>query len=76
MDFYLRDYEQYYEGKDATLAVQEALRECRRHPGSTLKLGGGELHFYGKYAFEKEYYISNNDYSKKKIIFHCLGCRM
>ncbi len=73
MVFYLRDYEQYYEGKDATLAVQEALRECRRHPGSTLKLGGGELHFYGKYAFEKEYYISNNDYSKKKIIFPLLG---
>lgn len=37
LDFYLRDYEQYYEGKDATLAVQEALRECRRHPGLYIK---------------------------------------
>ena len=50
--FYLKDYEQYYEGEDVTLALQEALRECKRHPGSTLKLGGGEIHFYGKYAFE------------------------
>ena len=65
----LNDYRPLFDGNDATLAVQEALLACKDNPGSTLKLGGGELHFYKKYAFEKEYYISNNDYSKKAIIF-------
>lgn len=65
----LNDYRHLFEEKDATLAVQEALLVCRDNPGATLKLGGGELHFYKKYAFEKEYYVSNNDYSKKSIAF-------
>jgi len=71
----LKDYKHLFEGNDATLAVQEALLACKAHPGSTLKLGGGELHFYKKYAFEKEYYISNNDYSKKSIIFPLIGMK-
>ncbi len=65
----LKDYLYLSEGKDTTLAVQEALHILKANPGSTLKLGGGEYHFYKKYAFEKEYYISNNTYSKKSIIF-------
>lgn len=65
----LKNYLHLTENNDATLALQEALHVLKNHPGSTLKLGGGEYHFYKKYAFEKEYYISNNTYSKKSIIF-------
>lgn len=75
MTIYLNDYKQFFIGDDATLALQEALLACARHPGSTLKLGGGTLHFYKKFAFEKEYYISNNDYSKKSIIFPLLNMK-
>ncbi len=71
----LNDYKHLFDGKDATLAVQEALLECRNNPGSTLLLGGDELHFYSKYAFEKEYYVSNNDYGKKSIIFPVIGMK-
>lgn len=69
MIVHLQDYQSLFDGEDATLAVQEALFTCAKHPGSTLKLGGGTLHFYPKYAMEKEYYISNNDYSNKSILF-------
>lgn len=75
MDVYLSDYRSLFVGDDATLAVQEALRACREHPGSVLHLGGGTLSFYKTYAFEKEYYISNNDYSKKSIVFPLIGMR-
>lgn len=72
MIIHLNDYRHLFDGEDAALAVQEALLACRKHPGAVLKLGGGTLHFYPRYAFEKEYYISNNDYSKKSIIFPLL----
>ncbi len=65
----LKNYLYLADGDDITLAVQEALHILKDNPGSTLKLGGGVYHFYKKYAFEKEYYISNNAYSKKSIIF-------
>jgi len=71
----LNDYKALFDGTDATLAVWEALQTCKENPGSTLKLGGGKLHFYKKYAFEKEYYISNNDYSNKSIIFPLIGMK-
>ena len=72
----LKDFLYLSENDDATLAVQEALHILKENPGSTLKLGGGQYHFYKKYAFEKEYYISNNAYSKKSIIFPiiCPSC--
>ncbi len=71
----LNDYKHLFIDDDATLALQEALIACARNPGATLKLGGGTLHFYKKFAFEKEYYISNNDYSKKSIIFPLIGMK-
>ena len=73
MIIHLSDYQHLFQGDDATLAVQEALYVCRKHPGSILKLGGGQLHFHPRYAFQKEYYISNNDYSRKSIIFPLIG---
>ena len=69
MTIELKDYLYLADGNDITLAVQEALHVLKSNSGSTLKLGGGEYHFYKKYAFEKEYYISNNTYSKKSVIF-------
>lgn len=73
MTVHLSDYKHLFRGEDATLALQEALYQCKTHPGSTLKLGGGTLNFSGKYAYQKEYYISNNDYSRKNIIFPLIG---
>ena len=71
----LKNYKHLWIGDDATLALQEALLACAANPGSTLKLGGGTLHFYKEFAFEQEYYISNNDYSKKSIIFPLIGMK-
>ncbi len=65
----LKDFLYLKEDNDFTLCVQEALHTLKKHPGATLKLGGGEYHFYEKYAFQKDYYISNNTYGKKNIIF-------
>ena len=69
MIFNLKDFLYLKEDNDITLCVQEALHALKNNPGSTLKLGGGEYHFYNKFAFEKDYYISNNTYGTKKIIF-------
>ena len=71
----LKDFSHLFMGDDATLAVLEALRVCKQNSGSTLKLGGGELHFYPQYAFGKEYYISNNDYSRKAIAFPLISMK-
>lgn len=68
MNVYLKDYLQHAAGRDMTPALNEALRACKS--GDTLCLGGGELHFYGQYAHQRAYYVSNNDYSNKKIIFY------
>ena len=46
MIIHLSDYQHLFQEDDATLAVQEALYVCRKHPGSILKLGGGQLHFH------------------------------
>lgn len=67
MNIYLKDYEKYSTGEDMTLAAFMATRDMK--DGDTLCLGGGELHFYPDYAFKKEYFISNNDYSLKAIAF-------
>ncbi len=67
LDVNFKDYLYLAEDNDFTLAAIEAVKALT--PGSTLRLGGGSYHFYKKFAFEKEYYISNNTYSKKSIIF-------
>jgi len=69
MKIYLKDYQNLFIDGDATLAVQKALLDCKVQGADTLCLGGETLNFYAKYAFNKEYYISNNDYSRKSIIF-------
>lgn len=73
MIFNLNDFLYLKDGNDITLCIQEALHALKAHPGSTLKLGGGEYHFYKKYAYEKNYYISNNAYGTKNIIFPLIG---
>lgn len=69
MIVHLKDYQQFFDGDDATLALREALLKCKDNPGSTLCLGGGELHFRKTYAFEAEFYMSNNDGGHKHITF-------
>ena len=65
----ISDYEHLITESDATAAVVEALYKCQKNPGSTLSLEGRTLNFRRDFAYEREYYISNNDYSKKSIIF-------
>ncbi len=67
MNIYLKDYLHLSRQNDATPAVVEALCNCR--DGDTLYLGGGELHFYPEFAHRAPYYVSNNDYSNKAILF-------
>lgn len=66
MKKYLQDYIPFTDN-DMTLAATLAVNDCQE--GDTLCLGGGELHFYPENAFEKFYYISNNDFGIKKIVF-------
>ena len=73
MEFHLNDFAYLVDGDDWTLAVQEALHQCRLHPGSTLHLDGGRKHFRKKYAAEHEYYVSNNDCGHKYIVFPIIG---
>ncbi|MBP1583945.1 MAG: hypothetical protein J6866_08315, partial [Victivallales bacterium] len=73
MDFHLRDFARLVEGDDWTLALREALHQCRLHPGCTLHLDGGVKHFRKKYAAEHEYFISNNDMGHKYIVFPVIG---
>ena len=71
MNIYLKDFLNYAQNEDMTLPVLMAVN--RLSDGDTLCLGGGELHFYPEYAFKKEYFISNNDYSLKPIAFPLIG---
>ena len=73
MEVHLRDYAHLVEGDDWTLAVREALHQCKLQPGSTLHLDGGRKHFRKKYAAEREYYITNNDGGHKFIVFPVIG---
>lgn len=67
MKRYLIDYAVGKKKEDMTLAAVLAVNACEE--GDTLCLGGGELHFYPDDAYEKFYYISNNDCGVKKIAF-------
>ena len=70
---HIKDYKHLFVGDDATLALSEALRDAKVSGAEVLSLDGETLHFYKEYAFEREYYVSNNSYSKKSIIFPLMG---
>ncbi len=71
MNINLKDYLYLAEGQDMTLSAVTVVQNAT--DGDTVSLGGGELHFYPTYAFEKEYYISNNDFGVKPIVFPLIG---
>jgi len=73
MNIFIKDFAHLVEEDDYTLAVQEALMECRKHSQITLVFEKKTYHFRKKYAFQKEYFMSNNDYSLKSIIFPLIG---
>jgi len=72
MNFYLDDYLTPGE-RDIIPALSEALYQCKKNPGSTLYLGGGERHLYPENACEAYYAISNNDRGVKRIAFPLIG---
>jgi hypothetical protein len=73
MLIHVKNYSHLAEKTDDTPALMEAIRECAKNPGSTLMFENKTYHFYRKYAYQKEYFISNNDYSLKSIIFPLIG---
>lgn len=73
MDIFLKDYIHLFENGDCTLAVLTALSDAKKNKNVTLHLGGGNLHFYAKYAEKRHYYISNNTHGIKSIIFPLIG---
>ncbi|MHB1485732.1 MAG: right-handed parallel beta-helix repeat-containing protein [Saccharofermentanales bacterium] len=75
MDIFIKDFAHLVKDGDYTLAVAEAVRECKRHETSRLIFDKGTYDFYKKYAFQKEYFISNNDYGLKSIIFPLIGAK-
>ena len=60
-------------GCDMTLPVLMALEKCRTAVNPILTFPEGTYHFWPDNAYEKSYYISNNDYGTKKIAFPVIG---
>ena len=67
MNIYLKDHFVPSENSDSTLSVISALSALNN--GDTLFLGGNELHFYPEFAASGEYFVPNNDWSRKPIAF-------
>ncbi|MEF3302752.1 alpha-1,3-galactosidase-related protein [Paenibacillus sp. GYB003] len=60
--------------QDATLAVFEALRDCRDRPGAKLVFPQGRYHFRPELAVERHLYITNHDQGgTRKIAFPLTG---
>ena len=67
MNLYLKDFIIPTENNDSTLSVLSAVSAIK--DGDTLYLGGGTLHFYPEFAESAEYFVPNNDWSRKPIAF-------
>ncbi len=67
MNIHLKDFLHLSQSGDATLPTLMAVNALK--DGDTLCLGGGELHFYPDMAEEAEYFVPNNDFSRKPIAF-------
>ncbi len=67
MNIYLKDFLYLSENNDTTLSALMAVNSVKS--GDTLNLGGGELHFYPEFATSAEYFVPNNDGSRKPIAF-------
>ena len=73
MEIFLKDYAHLNENGDWTLALLTALKDAKKEKNSVLHLGGGVLDFYKKHTMQKFYYISNNTYGVKNIVFPLIG---
>lgn len=71
MDVQITDF--LRDGENCAPAFAEAVASLAE--GDTLRLGGGTYHFYPDGAFEKEYYISNNDSGRKSVALPFLNKR-
>ena len=67
MNIFLKDFLISTEKDDMTLSVLNAVSSL--NDGDTLHLGGGTLHFYPDFAESAEYFVPNNDWSRKPIAF-------
>ncbi len=73
MEIFLKDYAHLNEDGDWTLALLTALKDAKKEKNPVLHLGGGVLNFYKKNTVQKFYYISNNTYGVKNIVFPLIG---
>jgi hypothetical protein len=71
MIYHIKDF--IKDGKNCTPAFVAAVAGLAE--GDTLLLDGGVYHLYPEGAFEKEYYISNNDCGIKPIAIPLIGKR-
>ncbi|MDO5478037.1 MAG: right-handed parallel beta-helix repeat-containing protein [Clostridia bacterium] len=67
MNIYLKDFLISSANEDMTLSVLSAVTALK--DGDTLMLGGKTLHFYPDFAESAEYFVPNNDWSRKPIAF-------
>ena len=60
-------------GDDVTSAVFDAMLKCKSVKNPVLVFPKGVHHFWPDKAFEKYYFISNNDHGLKRIAFPVIG---
>jgi len=58
---------------DVTSAVFDAMLKCKSVKNPVLVFPKGVYHFWPDKAFEKHYFISNNDHGLKRIAFPVIG---
>ena len=63
-------------GKDATLAVRNAINYCSEKKINKLIFPKGKYDFYPKLATEKTVYISNNTDGEKSSLIETKNCDM
>lgn len=67
--------EEFSNGKNATPAVTEALKQLEGADAARLVFEKGTYHFYEDGAVKRTYAVSNNSYGEKTVVFHMNGIK-
>lgn len=63
------------DSEDAASIILDAFVEAKKHDGAVITLPKTKIHIYPDRAYEKHYFISNNDEGLKRIAFPVIGCK-
>ncbi len=63
------------DGEDAATVILDAILEAKGYDESVITLPNKKIHIYPDRAFEKHYFVSNNDEGLKRIAFPIIGCK-